>query len=145
MRKLSLRSESSPAGGPKRTLLTAASWNARCALSAARPTPWLSEPIIEIAPMSCSTSSARIVSARARPWMKAMSVGTALLRLWHVISMSISSSYVFSEKGFVGFVELGRMFASPTQRMMSGALPPPAPSQWYTCITRPPIASSVSS
>ena len=83
-----------------------------------------------IAPMSCSTSSARMVSARARPWMKAMSVGTLLLRLWQVINMSISSSYVLIEKGLVGLVELGKRFGSPQTRIMSGALPPPAPSQW---------------
>ena len=49
------------------TVPTAANGNERCALSAPRPPPWPSEPIMLMAPMSCSTSSARIVSARARP------------------------------------------------------------------------------
>ena len=41
-----------------------------------RPMPWLSEPSMEIAPMSCSTSSAAMVCARMRLSAKATSSGT---------------------------------------------------------------------
>ena len=45
-----------------------------------RPMPWLSEPSMEIAPMSCSTSSAAMVCARMRLSAKATSSGIAGLR-----------------------------------------------------------------
>ena len=61
------------------------------------------------------------------------------------MTMSRCSSNVLSVYGFVGFVEEGRQFASPATRMMSGAWPPPAPSEWYVWIVRPPIARIVCS
>ncbi len=50
---------------------------------------------------------------------------------------------VFLVYGKVGFVEAGRIFASPASSMMSGACPPPAPSVWKVWITRPAMASLV--
>ena len=49
-------------------------------VSPARPIAWLSEPIIEIAPRSCSTSSAAIVVARIRDSANARSSGMFGLR-----------------------------------------------------------------
>ena len=46
------------------------------------------------------------------------------------MSMSRCSSSVLTVNGRVGLVELGRTFGSPHTRMMSGACPPPAPSEW---------------
>ena len=43
----------------------------------------------------------------------------------------------------VGLVELGKKFASPTTRRMSGAWPPPAPSVWNAHRLRPLVASMV--
>ena len=37
---------------------------------------------------------------------------------------------VLTVNGRVGLVEDGRTLASPQTRMMSGACPPPAPSEW---------------
>ena len=84
-----------------------------------------------IAPRSCRTSSAAIVSGRMRESANATSSGTPGDRWWHTISMSRCSSSVFLVKGIVGFVDEGRTFGSPHRRMMSGACPPPAPSVWY--------------
>mmetsp|Transcript_10760 Transcript_10760/g.30227 ORF Transcript_10760/g.30227 Transcript_10760/m.30227 type:complete len:242 (+) Transcript_10760:880-1605(+) len=61
------------------------------------------------------------------------------------MSMSKCSSTVFTVNGRVGLVELGITFGSPQTRMMSGACPPPAPSEWYVCTERPRKAPSVSS
>ena len=38
---------------------------------------------------------------------------------------------VFTVKGRVGFVDDGSTLGSPQTLMMSGAWPPPAPSEWY--------------
>ena len=95
-----------------------------------RPMAWESEPIMEIAPMSCRMSSAAIVDGRIRLSAKARSSGTAGLRWWHTISMSRCSSTVLTVCGRVGLVEDGRMFGWPATVMMSGACPPPAPSVW---------------
>ena len=43
----------------------------------------------------------------------------------------------------VGLVELGKKFASPTTRRMSGACPPPAPSVWKAHRLRPWVAAMV--
>ena len=61
------------------------------------------------------------------------------------MSMSRCSSSVFTVNGRVGFVELGMTFGSPQTRMMSGACPPPAPSEWYVWIVRPLKAAIESS
>ena len=98
--------------------------------SPTRPIAWLSLDIMLIAPRSCSTSSAAIVSPRMRLSANATSSGRFLSRWWQTISMSRCSSSVFTVYGRVGFVELGRTFGSPQTRMMSGACPPPAPSVW---------------
>ena len=72
-----------------------------------RPIACESEPIIEIAPMSCSRSSAAIVDGRIRLSANARSSGTAGLRWWQTISMSRCSSRVFTVCGRVGLVERG--------------------------------------
>ena len=46
------------------------------------------------------------------------------------MTMSRCSSNVLTVYGFVGFVDDGRQYGSPATRMMSGAWPPPAPSEW---------------
>ena len=96
--------------------------------SPTRPMAWLSEAMIENAPMSCRMSSAAMVSRRMRLSAKATSSGIDLSRWWHTISMSRCSSSVFTVKGRVGLVEDGITCGSPQMRMMSGACPPPAPS-----------------
>jgi hypothetical protein len=89
-----------------------------------------SEPIMEMAPRSCSRSSAAIVEGRMRLSANARSSGTLGLRWWQTISMSRCSSTVLTVCGRVGFVELGSTFGCPATVMMSGACPPPAPSVW---------------
>ena len=84
-----------------------------------------------IAPRSCSTSSAAIVSRRMRLSANARSSAMLASRWWHTISMSRCSSTVLTVYGIVGLVDDGRKFCSPTTRRMSGAWPPPAPSVWY--------------
>ncbi len=95
-----------------------------------RPMACASELIIEIAPRSCSTSSAAIVVGRMRLSAKARSSGTDRFRWWHTSTMSRCSSSVFTVCGRVGLVDEGRMLGWPATRMMSGACPPPAPSLW---------------
>ena len=56
--------------------------------------------------------------------------GMFLSRWWQTISMSKCSSTVFTVKGRVGLVEEGITFGSEQHLIMSGACPPPAPSQW---------------
>ena len=51
--------------------------------------------------------------------------------------MSRCSSSVFTVYGRVGLVEEGSMLGAPQTRMMSGACPPPAPSEWYVWMVRP--------
>ena len=75
-------------------------------------------------------SSAAMVSPRMRLSAKATSSGMVLSRWWQTMSMSRCSSSVLTVNGRVGLVELGRTFGSPQTRMMSGAWPPPAPSEW---------------
>ena len=86
--------------------------------------------MIEIAPRSCSTSSAAIVDGRIRLSANARSSGTAGLRWWQTISMSRCSARVLRVYGRVGLVEDGSTFGCPATVMMSGACPPPAPSVW---------------
>ena len=114
-------------------------------VSPARPIACESEPIIEIAPRSCSTSSAAIVVARMRLSANARSSGTRGFRWWQTISMSRCSATVLTVCGRVGLVDDGSTFGNDAIRMMSGAWPPPAPSVWYAWIVRPAIASIVDS
>lgn len=51
--------------------------------------------------------------------------------------MSKCSSIVFTVNGRVGFVDDGITFSSEHTLMISGACPPPAPSEWYVWIVRP--------
>ena len=74
-------------------------------------------PIIEIAPMSCSTLSATMVSARTRLSAKATSEGILGLRLWQTMIMSNSSATEFCPQGRVGLVELGSTLRLPTTLM----------------------------
>ena len=86
-----------------------------------RPIAWESDDIMLMAPRSCSTSSAAIVSARMRDSANARSSGIFGFRWWQTISMSRCSSMVLTVNGIVGFVDEGRQFGSPQTRMMSGA------------------------
>src|SRR5256884_242821 len=61
-----------------------------------RPIACESEDIMLIAPRSCRTSSAAIVSARIRDSAKARSSGILALRWWQTMSMSRCSSIVFT-------------------------------------------------
>ena len=102
----------------------------RAVTSPTLPMAWLSEDIMLIAPMSCRTSSAAMVSRRMRDSANDTSSGTDGLRWWQTIIISRCSSSVLTVNGRVGFVEDGRTLASPATRIMSGACPPPAPSVW---------------
>jgi hypothetical protein len=108
-----------------------------------RPMAWLSEPIIEMAPRSCRTSSAAMVDGRMRLSAKARSSGTAGFRWWQTMSMSRCSSRVLTVCGRVGFVLLGSTFGCAATVMTSGACPPPAPSVWYAWMDLPRTAASV--
>jgi len=66
---------------------------------------------------------------------------TYLSRWWHTISMSKCSSIVLAVYGLVGLVEDGSTFFSAHTQIISGAWPPPAPSEWYVCIVLPLNAS----
>jgi len=57
--------------------MEAASCHTRVTVSPIRPMPCESEPSMLMAPMSCSTSSAAIVSARMRDSANATSSGTS--------------------------------------------------------------------
>ena len=117
-------------GPPSRAFIACAVCQVRMIVSPTRPIACESEPIIEIAPRSCSTSSAAIVVARMRLSANARSSGTRGLRWWQTISMSRCSATVFTVCGRVGLVEDGSTFGYEAIRMMSGAWPPPAPSVW---------------
>ena len=113
--------------------------------SPTRPIAWLSDDIIEKAPMSWRMSSAAMVSRRMRLSAKATSSGMRGSRWWQTMSMSRCSSTVLTVKGRVGLVEDGRTFGRPQTLMMSGAWPPPAPSVWKAWMLRPLNAATVSS
>lgn len=59
--------------------------------------------------------------------------------------MSKCSSIVLAVYGLVGFVDDGSTDFSPTTLIISGACPPPAPSEWYVWIHLPLNASIVCS
>lgn len=129
-RSLSAPVPSSASNAPLCTLFLCAVFHVRITTSPHLPIAWLSLLIILIAPKSCNTSSAAIVSARIRDSANATSSGIDLDRWWHTISMSRCSSSVLRVYGRVGFVLDGSTLGSATTRMMSGAWPPPAPSVW---------------
>lgn len=143
--KLSAPVPSSSPNTPLCTLFLCAVFHVRITTSPHRPIACESELIMLIAPKSCSTSSAAIVSARIRLSANATSSGIFFDRWWHTISMSRCSSSVFRVYGRVGFVLLGSTFACSTTEIMSGAWPPPAPSVWYVWIVRPLMAARVRS
>mmetsp|Transcript_19704 Transcript_19704/g.59666 ORF Transcript_19704/g.59666 Transcript_19704/m.59666 type:complete len:317 (-) Transcript_19704:1234-2184(-) len=135
----------SSGSAPRWTFILCAVCHVRVTTSPMRPMAWESLEMMEMAPMSCSTSSAAMVSPRMRDSAKATSSAISRERWWQTMSMSRCSSMVLTVYGRVGFVELGMTFASPQTLMMSGAWPPPAPSLWYVCSVRPLNAAMESS
>ena len=95
MRKLSLPATSS-GSLPRWRFIWSAICQVRVTTSPARPIAWLSDVIIEIAPRSCMTPSAAMVSARMRLAAKATSSGMFLSRWWQTISMSRCSATVLT-------------------------------------------------
>ena len=65
-----------PRSAPRRRFITCAVCQVRITTSPMRPIAWASLPIIEMAPMSCSRSSAAIVDGRIRLSANARSSGT---------------------------------------------------------------------
>ncbi|PQM44402.1 hypothetical protein C1Y40_05436 [Mycobacterium talmoniae] len=122
--------DGSPGSAPRRRFITCAVCQVRSTTSPTRPIACESLPIIEIAPKSCSRSSAAMVDGRIRLSANAKSSGTAGLRWWQTINMSRCSARVLTVCGRVGLVELGSTFGCAATVMMSGAWPPPAPSVW---------------
>mmetsp|Transcript_28812 Transcript_28812/g.48381 ORF Transcript_28812/g.48381 Transcript_28812/m.48381 type:complete len:265 (-) Transcript_28812:1357-2151(-) len=145
MRALSAPWISSLASGPRCRFILSAVCHVRVITSPTRPMACESEEMMLMAPRSCRISSAAIVSARMRLSAKATSSRMFLSRWWHTMSMSRCSSSVFLVKGRVGLVEDGMTLVSPHTAMMSGACPPPAPSEWYVWIVRPLNAAMVCS
>ena len=125
--------------------MASATCQVRSTTSPTRPMAWESEEVMEKMPMSCSTSSAAMVSLRMRESAKATSSGMSGLRWWQTMSMSRCSSIVLTVKGSVGLVDAGSTLGRPATLMMSGACPPPAPSVWKVWMTRPSMALMVSS
>jgi len=80
MRSLSALAVRSCGSRPNCSFILLASCQVRQITSLMRPMPWLSDPSMEIAPMSCSTSSAAIVEGRMRLSANARSSGTVGLR-----------------------------------------------------------------
>ena len=85
-----------PGQAPRAAFITCAVCQVRAMTSPTRPIACESDDIMLIAPRSCSTSSAAIVSGRIRDSAKATSSGTWELRWWHTSSMSRCSSSVFT-------------------------------------------------
>ena len=112
-----------PRRAPRRFFITCAVCQVRSTTSPMRPIACASLPIIEIAPMSCSRSSAAIVDGRIRLSAKARSSGTLGFRWWHTISMSRCSSRVLTVCGRVGLVELGSTFGLRGHRDDVGCVP----------------------
>ena len=138
----------SPASSVKRPdifFILSAVCHALMLTSPTLPIAWLSEEYMLRAPISCSTSSAAIVSPLILDSANATSSLTEGFRWWQTIIMSRCSSRVLTVNGLVGVVEEGRIFFWPAIFIISGACPPPAPSVWYVWIVLPPIASIVSS
>jgi hypothetical protein len=133
----------SPGNAPRRAFITCAVCHVRMTTSPTRPMACESEPIIEIAPRSCRTSSAAIVDGRMRLSANARSSGTDGLRWWQTMSMSRCSSPCSPCAAASGWSSDGSTLGHRHTVMMSGAWPPPAPSVWYVWIDRPAIAPSV--
>ena len=108
---------------PRRGFITCATCQVRVITSPIRPIACASDEVIEIAPMSCSTSSAAIVVALIRDSAKARSSGTAGFRWWQTISMSRCSATVLTVCGSVGLVEPGSTIGRPASLRMSGRVP----------------------
>ena len=86
--------EASSGSGPRARFMASAVWMARRKVSPTRPIAWESLENIEMTPMSWSTFSAAMVSARTRLSANATSEGTLGLRLWQTMIMSNSSAWV---------------------------------------------------
>ena len=77
----------SSARGPLNSFILLAVLQVLLITSPTRPIACESELIIEIAPVSCNTSSAATVSARIRDSAKARSSGILLSRWWQTMSI----------------------------------------------------------
>mmetsp|Transcript_8525 Transcript_8525/g.18656 ORF Transcript_8525/g.18656 Transcript_8525/m.18656 type:complete len:272 (-) Transcript_8525:1560-2375(-) len=145
MRALSWSAASSSGRAPRCFFILSAVCQVRVTTSPTRPMACESDDMTEIAPRSCRISSAAMVSPRMRLSAKATSSGMFLSRWWQTMSISRCSSIVFTVKGLVGLVEEGSTLGSPHTLIMSGACPPPAPSEWYVWMVRPLMAAIESS
>ena len=117
-------------GGRAAPSSCAAVCQVRVITSPTRPIAWLSLEMMLIAPRSWRMSSAAIVSPRMRLSAKATSSGMLAVEVVadheHV---EVLVERVHRERAR----RVGRAretFGSPQTRMMSGACPPPAPSEW---------------
>lgn len=110
--KLSSSWPSSSGNLPRCCFILCAVFHVLSTTSPTRPMAWQSELIILIAPISCNTSSAAIVSARIRLSANATSSGIVFDKWWHTINMSMCSSSVLAVKGRVGLVEEGNTLGS---------------------------------
>ena len=79
---------------PRWRFMESATCQVRSTTSPTRPIAWESEEVMEKMPMSCSTSSAAMVSLRMRESANATSSGRSARRWWHTMSMSRCSSTV---------------------------------------------------
>jgi len=95
-RKLSAPVPASSRRAPLWTFILWAVCQVRSTTSPTRPMAWLSELMMERAPMSWRMSSAAMVSGRMRLSAKATSSGMDRSRWWHTMSMSRCSSMVFA-------------------------------------------------
>ncbi len=105
---------------------------------------WLSEAMIENAPMSWRMSSAAIVSLRMRLSAKATSSGIDGIE---VMADHQHVEMLVDRVDRVGpasdWSRTGERSAAPQTLMMSGAWPPPAPSVWKAWMVRPLKAAIV--
>ena len=107
MRGLSWPAPSS-AGQEPRCFIWAASCQVRAIVSPMRPMPCESESMTEMAPRSCRTSSAAIVSRPDARLGERDVFGHARVQVMAAMTMSRCSSNVFRVYGLVGFVEDGQ-------------------------------------
>ena len=120
---------------PAASSSTCAVCQVRMITSPTRPIACESEPIIEIAPRSCSRSSAAIVDGRIRRLGERQVLGHRRVEV--VADHQHVEVLVDGVHGVrPGRVGRGRQHvaAAPATVMMSGACPPPAPSVWYAWI-----------
>ena len=78
----------------------------------------------------CSLAKCNLLSFKCQNMIFHIYLWSYLSRWWQTISMSKCSSIVFLVNGLVGLVDDGITFASEHTLMISGAWPPPAPSEW---------------